>query len=293
MNISVVIRTLNEETHLGALLAGIHDQQTNHEVEIVVIDSGSTDNTLAIVSEYSVRVTHIDKAVFSFGRSLNEGSAFATGDVLVFISGHCIPVNETWLDKLVEPLALGQAGYSYGRQLGAGTTKFSEEQVFANYFPPDEDLKRVDYFCNNANAAILRTVWEKYKFDEEITGLEDMELAKRYVKDGGKVQYVPASAVFHIHDENWFQVRRRYEREALALRNITPEIQLSAVDASAYFCASLFYDFQTALREGCFWKQLVSIIKYRSAQFSGSYLGSKVGREISFDMKQRYFYPRR
>ena len=293
MKVSVIIRTLNEAKYLVELLTAIAAQETQHEVEVVVIDSGSTDDTLVIAARANARVTHIDKEQFSFGRSLNEGCAFATGDILIFVSGHCVPCTPHWLDALVAPLVSEAAGYSYGGQLGRDTTTFSEQQVFAKFFPPHEASENADYFCNNANAAITRNVWQRFKFNEEITGLEDMELAKRYVATGGTVHYVPTASVFHIHDEKWSQIRRRYEREALALQNIAPEISLTALDSARYFTASIMHDAGQALMQGCLWSTFRSILRYRSAQYLGSYLGSRPGRTISNRQKQRYFYPGR
>lgn len=293
MKISIIIRTLNEEKYLGELLTGISRQDSAHEIEVVVIDSGSTDATLAIADEASARITHIEKQNFSFGRSLNEGCDFAEGDILVFVSGHCVPSSDGWLDALVQPLVDGVAGYSYGCQLGRDTTKFSEYQVFAKYFPPHSGADNAAYFCNNANAAILRKVWQDYKFDEAITGLEDMELAKRFVRDGGTVSYVPRAGVFHIHNESWSQIRRRYEREALALQNIAPEIHLTALDAIRYFLASILHDCGQALLGRHFWREVTSILNYRSAQYLGSYKGSRPGRALSIEQKQAYFFPRR
>jgi rhamnosyltransferase len=92
--VSVVIRTLNEQKHLVELLDTIQRQdQTYFEIETVIIDSGSTDNTLKIAESYGCRITHIKKEDFTFGKSLNDGCDFANGDYLVFVSGHCIPVN--------------------------------------------------------------------------------------------------------------------------------------------------------------------------------------------------------
>lgn len=293
MKLSIVIRTLNEDKYLGELLSVIKAQKVDHEVEVVVIDSGSTDATLRLAKEANVRITHIKKDDFSFGRSLNDGCAYADGDILVFVSGHCVPKSNSWLATLVEPLLTGEAGYTYGRQLGRDTTKFSEHQVFGKYFPARQATENADYFCNNANAAMLRSVWQDYKFDENITGLEDMELAKRFVSNGGKVSYVPAAGVFHIHDESWSQVRWRYEREALALQNIVPELGLSAFEALRFFFASIFFDARAALSEGSFRRHLTSIISYRSAQYLGSYSGGKLGRAVTHEQKQRYFFPGR
>src|SRR4030067_255704 len=99
---SVVIRAYNEERHIARLLVGIL-HQTIGEVEILVVDSGSTDATLAIASSYPVRVLHIDPAAFSFGRSLNLGCAQARGRFIVLASAPVYPVYADWLERLVGP----------------------------------------------------------------------------------------------------------------------------------------------------------------------------------------------
>ena len=67
---SIVIRTLNEGKHIGRLLEGIV-QQTYRDWEIVLIDSGSTDQTLEVASQYTSNIYHMPKEEFTFGRSLN------------------------------------------------------------------------------------------------------------------------------------------------------------------------------------------------------------------------------
>ena len=118
MRASVVIRTLDEERFLPALLDAVLHQETHLETEIVVVDSGSTDRTLEIARSYDCRIEHIDRGEFSFGRSLNRGCEAAAGEILVFVSGHCVPADRSWLRELVRPLLDERAAYVYGRQLG-------------------------------------------------------------------------------------------------------------------------------------------------------------------------------
>ena len=292
MLVSVVIRTLNEEAYLRELLVSISGQvRDNFDVELVVIDSGSSDRTLEIAKSYDARITHITKDEFTFGRSLNLGSEFAQGEILVYISGHCVPTRNTWLLNLIRPLREGMAGYSYGRQVGRDTTKYSERKIFSKYFPSESKLPQRGFFCNNANSAILRRVWANYKFDEEITGLEDMELAKRYCEQGGKIAYLADAEVYHIHDESWGQTRRRYEREAIALQKIMPEVQITVIDMIRYIGVSVVLDLQSALRDKSFMKEALSIVKFRVAQYVGTYSGNHDHRELSKKRKENYFYP--
>ncbi len=290
--VSIVIRTLNEAYYLEELLQSISRQKTeNFSIEVVIIDSGSTDETLHIAEKYSCNITFIKKNEFTFGRSLNMGSKHANGDILVYISGHCIPVNDEWLLNLIKPIVEGKVGYSYGRQVGRDSTKYSERRIFEKYFPLNSKIPQKDFFCNNANSAIKRSVWNKFFFNEEVTGLEDMELAKRYCEKGGLIGYVSDSCVYHIHDESWTQTRRRYEREAIALQKIMPEVQISIFDMIRYIFISILSDAKEAFAEKSFVKEIFSIIKFRVAQYLGSYRGNHDNREISKRRKENYFYP--
>ena len=88
MSVSIIIRTLNEERYLRELLLSIKNQDFPNEVEVVVVDSGSTDSTIEIAKNFQCKITYIKKTDFTFGRSLNVGCRFSSGEILVFISGH-------------------------------------------------------------------------------------------------------------------------------------------------------------------------------------------------------------
>ena len=294
VDISIVLRTYNEDKYLSELLQGIQDQDAQeHGVEVVLVDSGSTDRTLEIAHEYGCRIVEIKKSEFTFGRSLNFGCKAARGKDLVFVSGHCVPVDSAWLSSLVRPLQESIVDYSYGRQVGRDTTKFSEHQVFKKYFPSVSRVPQEGFFCNNANAALKKSSWQRFYFDEALTGLEDMMLAKQICNSGGAIGYVAEAAVYHIHDETWRQVRTRYEREAIALRAIMPEVQLTFLDCQRYFFSGALHDCSVALDEGVLRKKLFEIIKFRLMQFWGAYRGNRSHRVLSAKRREEYFYPAR
>lgn len=291
--VSVVIRTLNEERHLEELLASVQSQKSDlFDVEVVIVDSGSTDRTLDIANNYRSRVTFIKKEDFTFGRSLNVGCEFADGKYLIFISGHCVPTDASWLHNLVLPLYNKDCSYSYGRQEARDTTKYSEKQLFSKYFPEKTSIPQAGFFCNNANAALTKTVWEEFYFDEELTGCEDMYLAKQLVSAGFKIGYVANASVYHIHDESWRQVRTRYEREAVAFQKIMPEVHLTKLDVLKCFSAGVLQDTLSAFKDKCLFLNLKSIIRFRWAQYAGAYIGNHSTRKVSREVKERYFYPR-
>jgi len=292
MLVSVIIRTLNESRYLDELLTVVRGQELDDtDLEVVVIDSGSTDGTLEIAAKHGCRVTHITRESFSFGRSLNMGVEFSTGEILIFISGHCVPVDNNWLQELIGPITSGSARYCYGRQIGGDSTKYSEHNIFRKYFPDHHQTHQPEFYCNNANSALHRSAWHEFRFDESLTGLEDMELAKRLCMAGGVVQYVPTACVYHIHDESWAQTKRRYEREAIALHAIMPEVHVSFGDFIRYFIASVSMDVSTALNERRLVREFVGIVKFRFAQYYGGYRGNHEHRQLSQAMKERYFFP--
>lgn len=292
--VSIVIRTLNEGKYLGACLKAIAAQEVvDLDVEVVVIDSGSVDATLNIAAAHGARITQIQKSDFTFGRSLNQGCAFATGDIFVLLSGHCIPVGSDWLTRLVAPLRDGRAVYCYGRQIGrGGITKFSEHQLFAKYFPPEDCIPQEGFFCNNANAAILRKTWLKRPFDETITGLEDMMLAKAIVTNGEKIAYVGNASVEHLHEETWRKVRIRFERESIALQKIMPDVHVRFSDFLLYATSGILTDWGVALRTGEFLREALGIVAFRICQYWGAWRGNAETRELSRIRKAEYFYPR-
>ncbi|EAR21656.1 glycosyltransferase [Nitrococcus mobilis] len=292
MLISIIIRTLNEARYLDDLLKAVKRQEANgHESEVVLVDSGSTDGTLEIAQRHGCRIYHITREKFSFGRSLNIGCQAAHGDVLVFISGHCVPTGPEWLQNLCQPVIDRKVAYAYGRQVGDDSSCYSERRIFAKYFQPVSAIPQEGFYCNNANSALGRGAWLQYPFNEELTGLEDIDVAKRLVQAGHKIGYVADACVFHHHQESWSSVRTRFERESIALQTIMPELQLSRRDIVRYIVSSILMDWHSAFRNGQFVPSWLEIVKYRVMQYWGAYRGNHERRILSRQQKEIYFYP--
>src|SRR5512134_523980 len=189
MNCSIVIRAYNEEKHIGRLLEGIR-QQTIGDVEIILVDSGSTDGTVSVAEAFGARLVRIPPAEFTFGRSLNLGVRAATRKLVVIASAHVYPVYPDWLESLLRPFEDENIALTYGKQRGPETAHFSEQQVYHQWYPDASQPRQGTAFCNNANAAIRRSFWDKNPFDERLTGLEDLAWAKPAKAQGYVITYV-------------------------------------------------------------------------------------------------------
>jgi glycosyltransferase involved in cell wall biosynthesis len=116
--VSVIIPVKNGGEDLVRCLSGIRSQQTADAVEIVVVDSGSTDDSVAVARVHQATVHEIPAHAFSHGASRNRGAGLAQGEILVFVSQDAFPIDAQWLSRLTDPLRddLQLAGV-YGRQL--------------------------------------------------------------------------------------------------------------------------------------------------------------------------------
>ena len=191
--VALVIRCFNEEAHIGRLLTGVV-RQTHVPEEIIVVDSGSTDATLAIASAFPVEIVTIAPEDFSFGRELNVGLASASTDVAVLASAHVYPLYDTWIERLTAPFATSEIAVTYGRQQTPPDGRLSERRILDQWFPARSVERQRHPFSNNANAAIRRSVWTA-QYNEDLTGLEDLDWAKRALAAGQLLSYVPEAPV--------------------------------------------------------------------------------------------------
>jgi glycosyltransferase involved in cell wall biosynthesis len=290
MKVSIIVRAHNEEQHIGKLLFGIAAQRLKAH-EIVLVDSGSTDATVEIARRHGCKIVPISRHEFTFGRALNRGCAAATGDMLVFVSAHVYPLHQDWLEKLVSPFEDERVVLTYGRQQGGDVNKFSEHQIFARWYPAQSCCPQRTYFCNNANAAIRRSVWETLPYDETLTGLEDLAWAKQAQSRGGWVAYVADAEIVHLHDETWDQVQNRYHREAMALRAIDEHAKFTRIDLGGLLVRNVMSDMAVALQKKVLRKEAGSILKFRYRQLLGTWRGFNGPPQATAELKSRLYYP--
>lgn len=288
--VSIVIRTLNEAEHLPALLDSIVEQTTQPD-EVVLVDSGSTDKTVAIAESRGLKIVHIPPGEFTFGRALNWGCEAAKGDILVFVSAHVYALSNTWLADLIAPFEDDRVGLSYGGQTGDHRSNFAEIQLLKRWFPDEGTNDQQNPFCNNANCAVRRELWQATPYDEALPGLEDMAFARDIRADGHRVAYVPEARIAHVHEEGWKQTLNRYRREAMAYQTIFGSQSMGLAHSVALAAESIAKDTKAAVSE----KRLSSIpsaAAFRVAQYAGAWVGHRSDPTETRQIVRRMYYPR-
>lgn len=216
MKVSIVIRSKNEERFIGAVLEQVLKQEFADPYEVIVLDSGSQDRTLAIVRSFPVRLATMPPEQFTFGRALNHGASLTSGDYVVFLSAHCVPRDRAWLRELTTPLASDvQVAATYGRQEPMPGVNPFEEIELERRFGPTADSAVLAHF-SNANSAIRRQLVTQYPFDEVVSGGEDFLWAQG-LPSSHTVRYVATASVFHSHPPSLRYWRQRAYIEGLAM----------------------------------------------------------------------------
>src|SRR5712692_11332837 len=98
---SILIPTKNGAQELEACLRAVYSQKGTGPLEVIVIDSGSTDATLEIARGFPVRIEQIPPETFHHARTRNYAASLAKGEFLVFLSQDAIPASEAWLGAMI------------------------------------------------------------------------------------------------------------------------------------------------------------------------------------------------
>jgi rhamnosyltransferase len=232
LSISVVIPVLNAAPYLPSLLAALERQQPVHPDEVILVDSGSTDATVAISGGSArVRVLPLDR--FTHGRSRNRGVQAASSKVVVLMTQDAIPEDENWLARLVEPLGTNGIVATCSRQVPRKNASPMERFFLQKRFPRAGEIRNLErlgsdvsyerVLFSDVSCAVLRDRLLEHPYDEALIMGEDQKLARELILAGHAMAYVPESVVIHSHRYSLLQTFRRYFDSVYALAAIFPE----------------------------------------------------------------------
>ena len=283
--ISVVIPVKNGGDDLRRCLAGVTRQSVDDAVELVVVDSSSTDDSQELARAHGARLHVIPAEEFNHGGTRNLGARLARGDILVFTSQDAYPCDDRWLETLVAPLRADRAVAGvYGRQVAHQEATPPERYFLDFLYGPDPRVQRADEVSglsmettlfSNANAAIRRTVWEQIPFVDDIIMSEDQEWSGRVLLAGHTIVYEPRAAVRHSHPYTVGSAFRRFfdsgvSAERAYLAGARPSARVLRRAAARYARGELEWLWRTGQRR---WIPYTAV--YELAKFAGLQLGAR------------------
>jgi glycosyltransferase involved in cell wall biosynthesis len=210
-----VIRAKNEARFIGETLRAIFDAAALPPRQVVVVDSGSTDGTQAIVRSFATDLIQIEPEEFTYGYALNLGVASIDAEIVATLSAHSLPANPDWLRNLVAPFSRPRVAGVYGRQLprsNATPLELIGMRLSGVLGDSPKLLDRRPLF-SNANGAFRRSLWLEHPFDERVGGAEDIAWVRTMQERGYLIAYEPTAAVYHSHGEPIGRHLRRASRD--------------------------------------------------------------------------------
>ena len=218
---SVVIPTRNGAETLPALLDSVWSQRTSGAVEIIAVDSGSTDGTLALLSQKSIDLTTVDPASFDHGATRNLAIARARGEFVVMLVQDARLIRENCLEALAHPFASdAKLAGTFARQLTHPQASALTRHYHARWIASTPEGRRAELddgregmerlspaeqlaLCtfDNVASCIKRTVWERHPFKATPIA-EDLEWAKEVLLAGYSLAFVPEAVVEHSHERS-------------------------------------------------------------------------------------------
>lgn len=204
---SVVIRAKDEERSIGKLLDILRSQTIAERLELIVVDSGSSDATVAIARERRVdHLIEIPAPSFTFGGSLNTGCEAASAPLIVALSAHAFPPDERWAERMVAAFDDERVAAACGEDRAPGGSPLAEVVL-----QDAEHARRHPYWgYSNAMGGFRASLWRERRWRPDMPGTEDKEWAWHWLEQGWLVRMDPELWVEHDHSHD--PIRDTYVR---------------------------------------------------------------------------------
>lgn len=230
--ITVFIPTYNGEKYIAECIEAILHQELpkDYELELMIIDSGSKDNTVRIIEDHyldQVNFMKIPNEEFGHGRTRQKAAQMAKGEYILFLSQDATPSHYRWIINMIEPFFISErVGCVFGRQVprpyAVPTIKREVAGVFGGIGASDslvihrekslvdgQRVNNLNSFFSDVNSAIRKDLvdivpYRDVKYAEDQALAEDMQNAN-YLK-----AYAPQGSVWH---SNEYTAKEYYHRK--------------------------------------------------------------------------------
>lgn len=211
LSVSIVIAAFNEEKNINECLDSLQNlDYDSSQLEIIVVDNNSTDNTANIVKKYPVNLVQEKTSGPTYAR--NKGIQTAKNEIIVFIDSD-VKVSQGWLKQLIAPFDDQSIGAVGGRILPKKPNLISDYLGYALFGKYKRDLNpQYEISFPSCNLAIRRNLIGS-GFDTTLPiYAEDIDLTLRISNQGYKIYYNPEALIYHEHPDSIIQLFRYWKK---------------------------------------------------------------------------------
>ncbi len=219
--VSVIIRNRNESEMLAKALPALAAQK-GVEIEIILVDNESTDQSVALARHFGASVVHLPKSQFSYGLAINRGIEASSGDFILLLSAHSLLLGRDCVTRAI-------TRFDEKRVAAVRLMMVSKTEELENWVEGGRLRWPVDFYSVVQNGPIAsgcllrRSVWESIKFDETIEAVEDKMWAYAALRAGHIVERAD-SFYLHMRKRRMFESIKIMNREHLAFYRATGKL---------------------------------------------------------------------
>jgi rhamnosyltransferase len=220
MKISILIPTLNAGSQWKELLTSVDIQKASINRKII-LDSGSSDDTVLLAKEHGYEVLHIEKKDFDHGYARQIlADAAADCDILIYLTQDCKLNDDQSIGNLLTAFADPKVGIAYGRQLPRKQATLLEAHARLFNYPAVSKVKELNdkanmgiktASCSNSFAAYRKEALMSIGgFPLNSIFGEDVIVGGQLLIKGWKIAYVANAEGVHSHDYTITEEFKRY-----------------------------------------------------------------------------------
>ena len=224
IEVSIIILTNNAESNIHETLLMVFSQEIDKKLEVIIIDSGSTDRTLEIIKKFpGVILVQKRPDEFQHGKTRNIGGKMARGKYLVFLNGDAVPNDKKWLSSLLNNFVRDEKVVgAYSRHIPKENCHIYMALEISGGMGPLKEIKNFSFLSGNdlqrympnlirfstVSCAIKKEIWNQMPLDENLPLAEDQQWGKRMLEAGYTIVYEPSSVVIHSHN---YTMRQKFK----------------------------------------------------------------------------------
>lgn len=300
---SVIIPTKNGGEIYKKVLDKVLEQKLDYEFEIIVIDSGSKDETVRYTKKkqslfQNLILKEITPSEFGHGKTRNYGASISNGEFLVFITQDALPCDEFWLEEMLKPFELsedivGVFGkhlpyedcdifekhnlYVHFNNFGQGTVVYKMEDK--ERYKIDEGYRHLLCFYSDNSSAMRKSIWNKIPYDD-VDFAEDQLWAKKIIELGYSKAYASNAVVYHSHNYSFKEMMMRSYDDHKGLYGIYGYVPIKSIFLlPAYISKHIVNDYMFLktlnIPRDEKKKWIIFSIKKNMSKYIGSYFGPK------------------